>query len=141
MFKRVLRPRVQVYTAVLGAVTVGVLWSLLARSDFKVDVQRDRGSVARTVGQGMVENVYRLQIMNATERTQVYSIRVQGLEGGQIVPDAQVTVDAASSRWHPLRVQVPPGLTSGSHPITFVIASEATPAGEVVEKSVFLVPR
>ena len=141
MFKRVLRPRVLVYTAVLGAVSIGVLWSLLARSDFKVDVQRDRGSVARTVGQGLVENVYRLQIMNATERTQVYSIRVQGLEGGQIVPDAQVTVDAASSRWVPLRVQVPPGLTSGSHPISFVIAPQATPAGDVVEKSVFLVPR
>ena len=139
--KRVLRPRVLIYTGVLGAVSIGVLWSLWARSDFKVDVQRDRGSVARTVGQGLVENVYRFQIMNATERVQAYSIRVQGLEGGQIVPDAQVTVDAASSRWVPLRVQVPPGLTSGSHPITFVIAAQATPASEVVEKSVFLVPR
>ena len=141
IFKRVLRPRVLVYTAVLGFVTIGVLWSLLARSDFKVDVQRDRGSVARTVGQGMTENVYRLQIMNATERMQAYSIRLDGLAGGRIVPDAQVMVDAASSRWVPLRVQAPPGLTSGSHPITFVITSQASPPGEVVEKSVFLVPR
>ena len=141
MFKRVLRLRVLVYIAVLGLVTVGVLWSLLARSDFKVDVQRDRGSVARTVGQGMTENVYRLQIMNATERMQAYSIRLDGLEGGRIIPDAQVMVDAASSRWVPLRLQAPPGLTSGSHPITFVIASLAQPSGEVIEKSVFLVPR
>ena len=141
MFERVLRPRVLVYTAVLGLVTIGVLWSLLSRSDFKVDVQRDRGSVARMVGQGMTENVYRLQIMNATERMQAYSIRLEGLEGGRIVPDAQVMVDAASSRWVPLRVQAPQGLISGSHPITFGIASQANPSGEVVEKSVFLVPR
>ena len=141
MFKRVFRPRVLVYSAVLGAITVGMLWSLLARADFRVDVQRDRGSVARTVGQGVIENVYRLQIMNATERPQAYSIRVEGLEGSRLVPDVPVTVEAASSRWVPVRLQAPPGLSPGSHVISFVIASQALPAGEVVEKSVFLAPR
>ena len=144
MFKRVWRPRVLVYTAVLSAVSIGMLWSLLSRADFKVDVQRDRGSVARMVGQGMVENVYRLQIMNATEQAQNYTIRVAGLEGARIVPDAAIAVDAASSRWLPVRVQAPPGVAPGSHPIAFVIDSQvtpSTPAGEVVEKSVFLVPR
>ena len=141
MFKRVFRPRVLVYSAVLGAITVGMLWSLLARSDFRVDVQRDRGSVARTVGQGVIENVYRLQIMNATERPQAYSIRVAGLEGSRLVLDVPVTVEAASSRWVPVRLQAPPGLSPGSHVISFVIASQALPAGEVVEKSVFLAPR
>ena len=141
MFKRVFRPRVLVYTAVLSAVTIGMLWSLLTRSNFKVDVQRDRGSVARMVGQGQIENVYRLQIMNATEQPQTYVIRVDGLVDARTVPDAPVTVDAASSRWVPVRVQAPPGLTAGSHAITFAIASQATPLDEVVEKSVFLVPR
>ena len=144
MLRRVLRPRVLVYTAVLSFITVGMLWSLLARANFKVDVQRDRGSVARTVGQGMTENVYRLQIMNATEQAQTYAIRLSGLEGALVVPEALVTVDAASSRLVPLRVQAPPGISAGSHPIAFVIASQvtpSTPAGKVVEKSVFLVPR
>ena len=144
MLRRVLRLRVLVYAAVLSAITIGMVWSLLARANFRVDVQRDRGSVARMVGQGMTENVYRLQIMNATEQAQSYAIRLGGLEGARIVPDALVTVDAASSRWVPVRVQVPPGLSAGSHPIAFVIASQTTsftPAGEVVEKSVFLVPR
>ena len=141
MFKRVFRPRVLVYSAVLGAITVGMLWSLLARADFRVDVQRDRGSVARTVGQGVIENVYRLQIMNATERPQAYSIRVAGLEGSRLVLDVPVTVEAASSRWVPVRLQAPPGLSPGSHVISFVIASQALPADEVVEKSVFLAPR
>ena len=144
IFKRIFRPRVLVYTAVLGAVTVGMLWSLLSRANFKVDVQRDRGSVARMVGQGMIENVYRLQIMNATEQVQIYSIRVEGLEGARVVPDMQVTVDAASSRWVPVRVQANPGLSVGSQPIRFAIVSQATPSSpidEVKEKSVFLVPR
>ena len=140
MFRRVFRPRVLVYTAVLGLITVGMVWSLLSRSNFKVDVQRDRGSVARMVGQGLIENVYRLQIMNATEQRQTYSIRVEGLVGGRLLPDAQVVVEAAGSRWVPIRLQAQPGMSAGSHPITFVITSQATPVDEVVEKSVFLVP-
>lgn len=141
MLRRIVRPRVLVYTAVLGAITIGMLWSLLVRSNFKVDVQRDRGSIARMVGQGMTENVYRMQIMNATEQVQSYVIQVKGLEGAQILPDLAVAIDPASSRWLPVRVQVPPGLASGSHPISFVITSQADPAHAVSEKSVFLVPR
>ena len=142
MFRRVLRPRVLVYTSVLSLVCAGLGWSLLAREPFRVDVVRDRGSIARTVGQGQIENVYRLQIMNATERAQTYSLGVAGIDGARIVSDFSVTVDATGSRWTPVRVQVPPSTTTaGSHPITFSIASEGPPRGEVVTKSVFLVPR
>ena len=141
MFKRVLRPRVLVYTAALTFIATGMVWSLLTRADFKVDVQRDRGTVARMVGQGLIENVYRLQIMNATEQSQTYAIRLEGLDGARIAADTAVIVDAASARWTPVRVQVPAGLTAGSHPINFVIFSQSNPADAATEKSVFLVPR
>ena len=145
MFQRVLRPRVLIYTAVLGLVSVAMLWSLLVRSSFRVDVVRDRGSIARLVGQGLIENVYRLQIMNATEIEQRYSLKVQGIDGARIVADPQLSelsVRAADSRWVPVRVQVPPqAATAGSHPISFVIATVQAPLDEVTEKSVFLVPR
>ncbi len=142
MFRRVLRPRVLIYTAVLGAVTIAMLTSLLLRTSFRVDVVRDRGSIARMVGQGEIENVYRLQIMNATEHGQQYSIRVVGIEGARVVSDATATVDAAESRWVPVRVRTPPGaLTPGSHPIRFLVATQGTSPEQLVEKSVFLVPR
>jgi cytochrome c oxidase accessory protein FixG len=142
MLRRILRPRVLVYTAVLGLVSVGMAWSLLARVSFKVDVQRDRGSVGRMVGQGQIENVYRLQIMNATEQEQQYSIGVTGIEGAQIVSDLEVSVDAAGSRWVPVRVRTPLGtLAPGSHPIQFQVSSQGASAEKLSEKSVFLVPR
>ena len=142
MFRRVLRPRVLIYTAVLALVSAGLLWSLFSRASFRVDVIRDRGSVARMVGQGQIENVYRLQIMNATEHDQRYVLNVAGIEGARIVSDADVTVDAAGSRWVPVRVQVPPNAaTPGSHPMTFLITAQGSPPDEVIEKSVFLVPR
>ncbi len=141
MFKRVLRPRVLVYSAVLGLVAIGMAWSLLVRDSFKVDVLRDRGSMARTVGQGQVENVYRLQIMNATEQSQRYSIRTAGLDGAAVNPAVEVLVEAAASRSVPVRVQASPGMSAGSHPIAFVVSTLNTPNEEVVEKAVFFVPR
>ena len=142
MFRRVLRPRVLIYTAVLAAVSIAMLWSLFVRSSFKVDVVRDRGAIARMVGPGLIENVYRLQIMNATETGQEYVLDVQGIDGARIVSGTQVAVEAADSRWVPVRVQIPPNAASpGSHPINFVIAPVQSPGGQITEKSVFLVPR
>ena len=141
MIRRVFRPRVLVYTAVLGIVVTSMGLSLVTRDSFKVDVQRDRGLMARMVGQGQIENVYRLQIMNATEQPQSYSIRVAGLEGATISPTADVLLEAAGSRSVPVRVQAAHGLSPGSHPITFVVSTQTQPGDEVLEKSVFLVPR
>ncbi|MES2980615.1 MAG: cytochrome c oxidase accessory protein CcoG [Pseudomonadota bacterium] len=142
MVRRVLRPRVLVYTTVLLAICVGVLGSLVMRSSFKVDVVRDRGSLARIVGKGQVENVYRLQVMNATEEGQQYVLNVSGLEGAQIVSDSTVKVEAAESRWIPVRVQVPPDAAKpGSHPITFQISTQGRPTDQISEKAVFIVPR
>ena len=54
--RHVLRPRVLVYSAILGAVVVAMLVSLTLRTPFKVDVVRDRGSLARIVSGGRIEN-------------------------------------------------------------------------------------
>jgi cytochrome c oxidase accessory protein FixG len=145
MFRRILRPRVLLYAAVLATISIGMIWSLLARPLFKVDVVRDRAAIARMVGQGQIENVYRLQVMNATEQGQTYGLSVTGIPGARITSDSQFTVDAASVRWVAVRVQTPPGAaTAGSHPINFVVSTQGVIAGEqnqVLEKSVFLVPR
>jgi len=141
MIRRVLRPRVLIYSAVLVAISTALLGSLVLRDPFRVDVVRDRGALARIVGQGQVENVYRLQIMNATEQPQRYRLRVMGIPGASVVSDSLVDVDAAGSRWVPVRVQAPPdAVTAGSHPMTFLITAQPSGA-EVAEKSVFLVPR
>ncbi len=147
--QRVLRPRVLVYTAVLMAICGGLVASLLLRSPFRVDVVRDRGALARQVEDGWVENVYRLQIMNATEQAQRYRVRASGLPQLAIDLTAEVSVDAAQARWVPVAVRVPPQVAaeagSGSHRIDFVV--ETVPAAadaetrRVSEKSTFIVPR
>jgi len=141
ILRRVLRPRVLVYGAVLLALCVALLASLVARTPLKVDVVRDRAALSRIVAGGKLENVYRLQVMNATEAPQRYRLGADGLPGLALVSDPQVDVGPAQSRWVAVRLQVPYGsVAPGSHPIHFQIGSLAGDA-HVSEKSVFLVPR
>ena len=141
ILRHVARPRVLVYSAVLLAIVLGMGISLALRTPFKVDVVRDRGSLARIVSGGKIENVYRLQIMNATESAQHYRIGVSGLEGVTIGSENEFAVDATQSRWIAVRVQLPyEGAVPGSHGIVFDI-SALDQAQQVREKAVFLVPR
>ena len=138
--RHVFRPRVLIYTAILGSIVLAMLLSLSLRTPFKVDVVRDRGVMARIVAGGNIENVYRLQIMNATERAQHYRIAVAGLPGLVLASENTVLVESTQSRWVAVRVQLAPeGAVPGSHAIHFEIES-LDASGHLTEKSVFLVP-
>jgi cytochrome c oxidase accessory protein FixG len=147
MFARVLRPRVLIYGAVLLAITTALLVSLAMRKPFKVDVVRDRASLARIVAGGRIENVYRLQLMNATETAQRYRVQVTGLPGAQIVGADEVEVGAAQSRWFAVAVQLPHASARearpGVHAIHFEVdrLAAAQAQASVVEKSTFVIPR
>ena len=141
LWRRVFRPRVLVYSGVLLALTAALLTSLVVRTPLKVDVVRDRAALSRIVAGGKLENVYRLQIMNATEAEQHYRLSVAGLEGLELASDAEITVGPAESRWVPVRLQIPYGSAApGSHPIVIHIGA-AQGATHLAEKTVFIVPR
>ncbi len=139
--RHVLRPRVLVYASILAAMVLAMGVSLLLRTPFKVDVVRDRGAMARVVAGGNIENVYRLQIMNATETAQKYRISAHGLQGIAVKSDEVVAVDATQARWVAVRVQLAAdGAGPGSHSMHFEIEAIDS-AARISEKSVFLVPR
>lgn len=140
MWRRIFRPRVLIYTGVLWTLILTLGLSLWLRMPLKVDVIRDRG-MPRITQQGEVENVYRLQIMNATEEKQGLHIQVRGLDGMAIYASDELSVDAAQSRWMPVRVGVSyEQLTPGSHPVWFDVSNDDGSL-HVTEKAVFLVPR
>lgn len=139
--RHVLRPRVLIYAGVLGSIVLAMVVSLSLRTPFKVNVIRDRGVMAREVAGGKIENVYRLQVMNATEATQRYQITVAGLPGLEMTSDNTLTVAPTEERSLPVRLQAPAGVAApGSHAMQFEITSLDTP-GHLTEKSIFLVPR
>ncbi len=141
IWQRLMRPRIQIYTMILCAIVIGLLVSLSLRTPFKVDVVRDRSTLSRITEYGTLENVYRLQIMNAAEHVQTYRLLVRGLPQLKITTDTEVMVDAAQARWVVLRADIPYGSAEpGSHKIQFEIQAVGSD-DFVIEKSVFIVPR
>ena len=139
--RRVMRPRVLIYSSVLIVLCVVMLTSLISRTPLKVDIVRDRVALSRIVAGGKLENIYRLQIMNATETPQRYRIDARGLDGLEVASEPEVDIDAAQSRWVVVRLQIPYGSASpGSHAVKFDVAAIGGGA-KLTEKSVFLVPR
>ena len=90
--------------AIAGATAV----SLVLRNPLKVDVLRDRGALAREAAPGVIENVYRLQIMNTDEAARRFTIRADGFPGldgrGREQP---VDLGPAHSRVLPVRLRAP----------------------------------
>ena len=149
MIQRILRPRVLVYTGILFVILALFAWSIAVRNPFRVDVVRDRSSLARIVDEGRVENIYRLQVMNNAEQVQRYSFKVDGLPGVAITDRAEVSIGPAEAQWVTLHVQIPFEAAKrtgpGAHPIHFEIQRQPAHAGDELvtlrEKSTFVVPR
>ncbi|OYT98395.1 MAG: cytochrome c oxidase accessory protein CcoG [Burkholderiales bacterium PBB1] len=146
-WRRVFRPRVLIYSAVLLLICGAFVTSLALRSPFRVDVVRDRGVLARMVGEGHIENVYRLQVMNATEVAQRFRVKVEGLDSATIASQPDFEVGPAEARWLPVSVQIGPDaarrLGAGVHPLKFEVETIDAQGdkSEVKEKSTFVVPR
>jgi len=145
---RLLRPRVLIYGSLLAVVGIWFVLGLSMRNPLTFDVIRDRGVLARTVGRGDVENVYRLQIMHTLEHSQRYTIRVSGPKGLRLSDGSPnvVMLESASERLVPLAVYLPAeqaaSLTGQNIPIRFHILPEGAQDGasETTESSRFVIP-
>ncbi|MDP2242009.1 MAG: cytochrome c oxidase accessory protein CcoG [Burkholderiales bacterium] len=136
----VFRPRIIAYSVVLLVITVAALAALYFRSPLKVDVIRDRATLVREVEDGLLENVYRLQIMNTDERPRRYTITVSGLEGLRVVARQPVEVAGATTEAVAVAVRVDPvNIKPGSHAVVFHVADSDDPRVKADEKSRFYV--
>ncbi len=141
IIKKILRPRVLIYSAILLLLCISFTVSLSMRKPFKVDIIRDRGVLSRFTSDGNIENIYRLLITNATEKTQQYHLSASGLKGITISSENAFSVDAADERTVVIKVQVADGVEkSGMHPINFEIESLENKE-RLIEKSMFYIAR
>ncbi len=143
--RRVLRPRVLLYTGVLAAIVVAVGTSLWVRLPMKLDVIPDRGSLAREVDDGRLENVYRLQVMNTEERARRYTLEAIGSEHLRhvelLAEPGAFEVGPVTTRMIPVRVRAEPHDARRSQPVTFVLrTTDAGPPLVLHEKSRFVIP-
>lgn len=137
----ILRPRIILYTAILWAIIIATAWSLAVRVPLKVDVLRDRSTLAREADDGRIENIYTLKIMNTAEEARRFGLAVSGLEGIELMGAKTVEVPATHHLELVVNVRVPPEAGSkGAHPIFFDVQAESDAAVKVHEKATFLMP-
>ncbi len=139
------RHRVRVYTGLMAALTLALLWALVQRPDIRVDVIRDRGVMSRFTDDGAVENVYRLQLMNQTDAPQRLQIGVSGLPGARMLAP-EVVLGPVEDRLVQISVRVPAEQAAQwagqARPLRVDVASRNSESSSLVsEDSTFIVPR
>jgi cytochrome c oxidase accessory protein FixG len=140
IFRRLVRPRLLGYAAVLGLVIAGALTAISLRQPFKFDVIRDRGSLSREMEDGSTENIYRLQLMNTRESAQTFVIKATGLPTLEVAANDTVTLPAASSQMVPVKLRVQQGQARpGVHAIEFELRDSDEPEIVARDRSVFVI--
>ncbi|WP_306565905.1 cytochrome c oxidase accessory protein CcoG [Aquabacterium sp.] len=140
------RHRVRIYAGLMALAVAALVWSVMQRPDVRVDVIRDRGVMARMVDDGVIENVYRLQLMNQTEVLQRIDLGVDELPGAQVVVREPMLLGPIEDRQVMVAVRLPAaeaarlrGKILGLH---FRIASRSDNQTSLIrEPSTFIVPR
>ncbi len=141
ILRRTLRPRVLIYSAIFLSLLGATVGSLATRVPLKLDIQRDRAALATETAEGAIENTFRLQLINASEKTRIYRVAIDGLEGIHLAQPLDVEVAPAATASATARVQLEPGsAASGSHPVRFIATDTTDPAVSVTEKAKFWIP-
>lgn len=144
IWQRVFRPRTLIYGVGLLLITAAWCTMLLLRNPLKMDIIRDRGTLAREVAGQYLENVYQVRIMNTDAEPHAYRLSATGLPGLSMSADKVVQVAGESTRTVAIGIDLPlesveQGVAPGSHPIKVLIQS-LDGRQQRVEKAVFYVP-
>ncbi len=138
----IVRPRILLYTVILTVIVGATAWFMAHRIPLKVDVIRDRATLAREAEDGRIENVYTLQFMNTEEQPRRYRVSVSGLEGIELAGEPEVEVPAASLRSVLTTVLVPAEAgRKGANPIHFEIEAVDDSSIRLEEKASFMQPQ
>ena len=102
----ILRPRIIIYAVILLAIFAAFAWSFSQRISLGLDVIRDRNTLYRETGDGLIENVYILKVLNMDSSGHEYDLRVSGIPGLSLHKDmAVIRVDPGSVLELPVRLR------------------------------------
>ena len=137
----IVRPRTIMYTILLAALTIGLIYAISQRMPLELDIIRDRNSLYRETADGLVENVYTLKIVNMDEQAHRYRLEMSGLEGELILADPVIEVPGGEVLALPASVRVDPVvLKRAVNEIEFTITAHDNAELTRIETARFLGP-
>jgi cytochrome c oxidase accessory protein FixG len=141
---RLLRPRTILYGTLMTAIAVLLAYGLATRSNFELNVIRDRSPPYVRLADGSVRNDFVFKVINMSAQGRRVSIEVSGLQGARLhatgsAGSGPVVTEARADGVTTLRlhVTVPPGVEAGTHALRFT-ARDLSRGDETGSASAFL---
>jgi cytochrome c oxidase accessory protein FixG len=140
---KILRPKLIGYGIVLLLMSGLLVFEIVSRKPLELDIIKDRVPMYRETGNGLIENVFTLKILNKSQITQRYRVYVDNLEGHTLIGENEATVSGGEVFNLPLSIAInPKNLTQESTEFSFRVESidhDNSPI-KVQEISKFLYP-
>jgi cytochrome c oxidase accessory protein FixG len=143
VWRRIVRPRVLVYTTLWAGIGVVLIAALLLRTDMSIAIDPVRNPINVTLSDGSVRNAYAVRLRNMTGYDRVFRLSVAGaepvalsLEGS---PGTSVTVPAnrtLNQRLYLTSAPASAASATATMPVDFV-ATDVDSGREAREPSVF----
>jgi cytochrome c oxidase accessory protein FixG len=139
----IIRPRIVIYAVILCAIMSAFVWSFSQRISLGLDVIRDRNTLYRETGDGLIENVYILKILNMDNAEHQYDLSVTGIPGLTLHKDmAVIRVASGGVMELPVRLRADEAdLEVRSSDVVFELVATDDAALTVREEARFLGPR
>jgi polyferredoxin len=104
-------------------------------------VIRDRNSLFRETQSGLIENIYRLRVLNIDNQPHIYDVTATGIEGLQLNKDRKIAVEPGGVMTLPVRLGVnPKQLKKRSTQIEFQLTARENSTITITEEARFLGP-
>jgi cytochrome c oxidase accessory protein FixG len=113
IWKHIFRPRTLMYTAIWGAVGLGLVFALFVRPDIDMTVAPVRNPTYVTLSDGAIRNIYDVRLRNKHGETRPFHITITGDDALTVTvegaPDQTVLVSADATQMQRVYVVAPKG--------------------------------
>ncbi|MFZ5562288.1 MAG: cytochrome c oxidase accessory protein CcoG [Pseudomonadota bacterium] len=138
---RFLRLRLVGYAVVLGLMAALFVVTLALRVPLEAEAIRDRNQLYRENGEGMIENVYLLKVLNKSQHDERYRVVIEGDAAIFLRAPLVLHVAAGEQVSAPVTLSASPGLLKTSKSdVEFKVQSLSNPGIEKKIESRFLAP-
>jgi len=137
---KVFRPRIIAYALVLLTLIGGVLWSISDRVLLRAELLRDRNALYRELPGDIIENVYRLKLINMDNKTHHYSIEVINNDDIKLSVSPEPVLDPEQVGTFIVHMQAPATAGRGSMKVDVQFTADDQPGMQRVVSSRFLLP-
>jgi cytochrome c oxidase accessory protein FixG len=119
--RRIARPRIVVYSLLLGCLASGFGYAVSHRMPVDLDVLRDRNTLFRELDDGRIENVFTVRIINKDQHAHRFRLTALDLPNATVDSDSPLQdVDAENVKSVVVRVRIPAEQAHGGESFTMV---------------------